>query len=797
MYSDGSVYKGEWANGVREGYGVLYYPNGERYDGGWSHDCKHGEGIWSTPYSAAEMANVSVMDSGEKAAWRNISIKYLGVEETDRREKAARERERIANSQAVSLQGEMHRRIMRRSVDESLEPVADMEARLAAAAGAGQGVGEVLDEEAMEALAEKKGSCLFDANEEGTFPYEALVRHDVTRAMELSRSQYEGVGLYEWRQRGLWDYKQEKRVEAKGVLKTKVATIEFKRKFDINSQDPMLYCSLYATAVASNLPFLPDGVDHDDIIVRFIVERLIQENAGNAGVIGLKRAERAVMALEPKAQRIFDSVDKLEGSQRPLRETLDAEEAKLSSLLTRAKQLEVQQQSLQEGLDAYWDADPKGARRQYDKAVEALNAVSKQAWYQLRTLQYPFQVSIVDTLMQLFAIIVGTNMKWSELLLWFSNSEANVKAGVREGLIRHYEVRLVDYTSVSGFDVFTFAQSSALGRCLPYISHPELSSDNAVFKFLTDALPAIAGWCQAAFRLGKYSLDMLPMRKDLDIATASLNSVNVMYNRQVDVVDAAAAALRESQVALATAREEKRKVIKEILDARAVMLQARAIQERYLGSRLEDLNPKGFHLGLRFLPPDAQMTEREMRKPEFRNRRASLQDAEHLLEAVREFWDTHTTPEERLLFPPKQLDARAELDALDDAWNDDDDADGTAAVDVTLEDTATEGQMQVYEETEEMPADTWVLIREAASGKYYYFHTGTGESMWAPEDDGTGGGDTYAVDGGVEETKDGADDDGSEEDANAGASDDDDDEEEEEEEDDAGGDDDDDDDSAV
>jgi hypothetical protein len=109
------------------------------------------------------------------------------------------------------------------------------------------------------------------------------VIEDVTQALALSRDNYEGAGLFEWRQAGTWHYQHDKQLEVKGLMKSKVATIEFKKKFPITSKDPVLYVSEYATSVASHLPFLPDGVDPEDVIVRFIVERLIQENPGNAG----------------------------------------------------------------------------------------------------------------------------------------------------------------------------------------------------------------------------------------------------------------------------------------------------------------------------------------------------------------------------------------------------------------------------------------------------------------------------------------------------------------------------------
>lgn len=58
----------------------------------------------------------------------------------------------------------------------------------------------------------------------------------------------------------------------------------------------MLYISEFATSVATHLPYLPGGVDPEDMVVRFIVERLIQENPGNAGTDGLMRAVRMLRA---------------------------------------------------------------------------------------------------------------------------------------------------------------------------------------------------------------------------------------------------------------------------------------------------------------------------------------------------------------------------------------------------------------------------------------------------------------------------------------------------------------------
>ena len=32
---EGSLYEGEWFNGLKDGMGIMIYANGERYDGFW------------------------------------------------------------------------------------------------------------------------------------------------------------------------------------------------------------------------------------------------------------------------------------------------------------------------------------------------------------------------------------------------------------------------------------------------------------------------------------------------------------------------------------------------------------------------------------------------------------------------------------------------------------------------------------------------------------------------------------------------------------------------------------------
>ena len=46
-YSDGSVYKGDWKENVREGKGVFTWSNGSVYEGDFKSDMFHGTGKMS------------------------------------------------------------------------------------------------------------------------------------------------------------------------------------------------------------------------------------------------------------------------------------------------------------------------------------------------------------------------------------------------------------------------------------------------------------------------------------------------------------------------------------------------------------------------------------------------------------------------------------------------------------------------------------------------------------------------------------------------------------------------------
>ena len=45
IYENGRKYFGQFKNGKREGYGIMYFPDGGRYEGHWENDLAHGKGI--------------------------------------------------------------------------------------------------------------------------------------------------------------------------------------------------------------------------------------------------------------------------------------------------------------------------------------------------------------------------------------------------------------------------------------------------------------------------------------------------------------------------------------------------------------------------------------------------------------------------------------------------------------------------------------------------------------------------------------------------------------------------------
>ncbi len=45
MFADGSFYKGDWSNGVKEGDGEIHLANGKIIKGTFSNDNLHGPGL--------------------------------------------------------------------------------------------------------------------------------------------------------------------------------------------------------------------------------------------------------------------------------------------------------------------------------------------------------------------------------------------------------------------------------------------------------------------------------------------------------------------------------------------------------------------------------------------------------------------------------------------------------------------------------------------------------------------------------------------------------------------------------
>jgi hypothetical protein len=45
IYENGRKYIGQFKNGIREGYGIMFFPDGGRYEGNWENGLAHGKGI--------------------------------------------------------------------------------------------------------------------------------------------------------------------------------------------------------------------------------------------------------------------------------------------------------------------------------------------------------------------------------------------------------------------------------------------------------------------------------------------------------------------------------------------------------------------------------------------------------------------------------------------------------------------------------------------------------------------------------------------------------------------------------
>ncbi len=78
QYSDGTRYKGEFKNGLPQGWGRVEYPGGEIYEGDWLSDIAHGYGTFTTS-DGKEF--VGLWENGEYIPYKEVSDPTLMVED--------------------------------------------------------------------------------------------------------------------------------------------------------------------------------------------------------------------------------------------------------------------------------------------------------------------------------------------------------------------------------------------------------------------------------------------------------------------------------------------------------------------------------------------------------------------------------------------------------------------------------------------------------------------------------------------------------------------------------------------
>lgn len=86
IYSDGSIYDGNFNNGIKSGQGTMTYPNGKRYVGNWENDKPNGQGSYTlTDGTRYQGEFKNGMKNGQGSiVWKNGN-KYEGMWKDDKR----------------------------------------------------------------------------------------------------------------------------------------------------------------------------------------------------------------------------------------------------------------------------------------------------------------------------------------------------------------------------------------------------------------------------------------------------------------------------------------------------------------------------------------------------------------------------------------------------------------------------------------------------------------------------------------------------------------------------------------
>jgi hypothetical protein len=92
---------------------------------------------------------------------------------------------------------------------------------------------------------------------------------------------------------------------------------------------------------------------------------------------------------------------------------------------------------------------------------------------------------------------------------------------------------------------------------------------------------------------------MVPKRKAMELRMVMHNSMEGVHARNVEALTVAREELNEAEKEFAATAEVKDNMMADIFLARRDLLRAREIQERYMGSRIETVNPGGYALGIK------------------------------------------------------------------------------------------------------------------------------------------------------------------------------------------------------
>lgn len=390
VFSDGSVYEGQWHRGNRFGHGQLRSKEGWTYEGFFDTNQRHRRGIIDYPDGSCYM--------GE---WYYDKINGQGIFITSLKDVyrgQLQDGKFHGNGQLVYADGSIHTGEFKNGLRH------------------GRGI-----------FIEKEGTELYGHFREDCYHGEMVVKL-LLAIEEDGQDNYEiRIGIYDMGTLVKW----------KSKFSNPIATKQFIHLFRTNRD---MFDSVYSMLLAKHLPHLPEGIDANNKKVKSIVFRIRLEAGMLVGEEAYKQAQQQIASIllpyNNKQAQIADLKKRIE----LVSSNMITNERDSHQVLSKFSHFIAKYEKNTSKIEQFWQDEPTQARINFIFACRKLYTVSTDDYFAFRN--HRAVPVFVKKILDAVCYLLGLQADWKLQQMLLSDAASNGRAGDEEALRLNYQCKL-------------------------------------------------------------------------------------------------------------------------------------------------------------------------------------------------------------------------------------------------------------------------------------------------------------------------------------------------------------------